>query len=375
MKILIVSFGYPDNKKSSYPFVRQLALQFSSLGHDCCVLAPYNVTRNKGTHPFCTDDIGVTLLRPNYIGMSNLDLFGFKPTIMLRKIALKRALRHLPFRPDVVYAHFWKTGKEIFFYAKSEKLPLFVASGESIIPQKEFCSKDKPFFDYVRGVICVSQKNKEESISMGMTTGENCIVLPNGINPDIFHLKDRSACRRELGLPQKAFIVAMCGQLSHRKGVKVLSDAIDSINEGEPVHSLFIGSPMGELPTCRNILHLGAVKHEKIATYLNSADIFVLPTLHEGCCNAIVEAMACGLPIVSSDRSFNYDILSADNAILIDPTDSRQIADAIIKLQDDKELRCRLSKGALDTAKKLTISERASIIVDFMGKRIQYNKL
>ena len=133
MKILIVSFGYPDNKRSSYPFVRQLALQFSSLGHDCCVLAPYNVTRNIGTHPFRTDDNGVMLLRPNYIGMSNLNLCGFRPTIMLRKIALKRALRHLPFCPDVVYAHFWKTGKEICFYAKSKELPLFVASGESVV--------------------------------------------------------------------------------------------------------------------------------------------------------------------------------------------------------------------------------------------------
>lgn len=369
MKILIVSFGYPDRKRSSYPFVRQLALQFSSMGHDCCVLAPYNVTRNKGTHPFRTDDNGVTLLRPNYIGMSNLNLFGFKPTIMLRKIALKRALRHLPFRPDVVYAHFWKTGKEICFYARYEKLPLFVASGESVIPQEEFSSKNKAFFKYVRGVICVSQKNKEESISLGMTTDENCIVLPNGVNPDIFHPKDRSACRRELGLPQEAFIVALCGQLSHRKGVKVLSDAIDSIIEGEPVHSLFIGSPMGELPTCRNILHVGAVMHEKIATYLNSADIFVLPTLHEGCCNAIVEAMACGLPVVSSDLPFNYDILSDDNSILIDPTDSHQVADAIVRLRDDNELCQRLSQGALATAQRLTIAERAANIIQFIKER------
>jgi len=294
---------------------------------------------------------------------------------MLRKIALKRALRHLPFRPDVVYAHFWKTGKEICFYAKAEGLPLFVASGESTIDAKAFNAKDQSFFDYVRGVICVSGKNKKESVSLGLTTGDNCVVLPNGINPELFHPLDHLTCRRELNLPEDAFIVAFCGQFSHRKGVKILSEAINSISENKPVHVLFIGSPKGELPTCRNILHCGPVAHDKVSSYLNAADIFVLPTLHEGCCNAIVEAMACGLPIVSSDRSFNHDILSADNAILIDPTDSRQIADAIIRLRDDKELRCRLSKGALDTAKKLTIAERASSIVDFIKKRMQYNKL
>lgn len=371
MKILIVSFGYPDHKRSAYPFVRQLALQFSSLGHDCCVLAPYNIVGNKGTHPFRTNDNGVTLLRPNYIGMSNLNLFGFKPTIMMRKIALKRALRHLPFRPDVVYAHFWKTGKEICFYAKAEGLPLFVASGESTIDAKAFNAKDQSFFDYVRGVICVSGKNKKESVSLGLTTGDNCVVLPNAINPEQFHPLDRLACRRELGLPEDAFIVAFCGQLSHRKGVKVLSDAIDSINEGKPVHVLFIGQPMGEQPNCRNILHCGTVAHDNVATYLNAADIFVLPTLHEGCCNAIVEAMACGLPIVSSDRPFNHDILSADNAILIEPTDSRQVADAIVRLRNDKELRQRLSKGALATAQKQTLAQRATKIVEFMEERIQ----
>ena len=371
MKILIVSFGYPDHKRSTYPFVRQLALQFSSLGHECCVLAPYNVVGNKGTHPFRTDDNGVTLLRPNYIGMSNLNVFGVKPTFILRKIALKRALKRLPFRPDVVYAHFWKTGKEVYFYAKAEGLPLFVASGESTIDAKAFNAKDQSFFDYVRGVICVSQKNKEESISLGLTTGENCVVLPNGINPELFHPLDRQTCRRELGFPEDAYIVAFCGQLSHRKGVKVLSDAIDSISQGKPVHVLFIGRPTGELPTCRNMLHCGPVAHERIATYLNAADIFVLPTLHEGCCNAIVEAMACGLPIVSSDRPFNRDILSADNAILIDPTDSSQVANAIVRLRDDLDLRQRLSKGALVMAQKLTLEERAKSIVEFMEERIQ----
>lgn len=369
MKILIASFGYPDKKHSVYPFVRQLVLQFVSLGHECCVLSPYSVTRNKGVYPFQTDDNGVMVLRPNYISLSNLNVLGFKPSIILRKKAFKRALRRLPFHPDVVYAHFWKMGKEIYFYAKSEGLPLFVASGESTINKTLFNIKDQAFYDYVRGVICVSGKNKEESISLGLTTTEKCVVLPNGINPDMFHPLDRRGCRRKLGLAEDDFIVAFCGQLSHRKGVKVMSDAIDMIPENN-VYSLFIGKPSGELPSCRNILHQGPVPHDKIATYLNAADIFVLPTLHEGCCNAIVEAMACGLPIISSDRDFNHDILSKDNAILIDPTNSRQVADAIIRLRDDKQLRDRLSAAVLSTSKQLALDERASKIINFMKLKI-----
>ena len=72
-------------------------------------------------------------------------------------------------------------------------------------------------------------------------------------------------------------------------------------------------------------------EHDVIAEYLNCADIFVSPTLAEGCSNSIVEAMACGLPIISSDLPFNHDILDEKNSILLDPVEVNEIALAIRK--------------------------------------------
>ena len=369
MNILITAYGYPDRRHNAYPFVQQLVEQFAAQGHECCVVVPYSITKNKGFYPFREEYDHLTILRPNYISFSTFSIKGFRLSSYLRGKAMKRALKQLPFKPDVVYAHFWGSGLSIYQYAKQRNLPLFVASGESQIFERFVSSRFQSFYDYVNGVVCVSTKNMDESIANGMTTADRCIVLPNGINSDLFHQKDQTLCRRRLGLPEDSFIVAFCGQMSHRKGVKVLSDALDSIHEGQPVYSLFIGQPLGEHPTCHNVLHHGSVPHNEVATYLCASDVFVLPTLHEGCSNAIVEAMACGLPVISSDRPFNYDILSEDNSILIDPTDCHQVADAIVKLRDDNVLRQQLSKGALDMAQKLSIAERAARIIEFMEKK------
>ena len=113
--------------------------------------------------------------------------------------------------------------------------------------------------------------------------------------------------------------------------------------------------------------------HEQINSYLNCSDAFVLPSLAEGCPNSVIEAMACGLPIISSDLPFNYDILSNENAILVDPLDVKAIAAAIKQLKDNDSLKDRLAKDSLTKAKELTIKERVSKILMFIQGRCAQN--
>lgn len=78
--------------------------------------------------------------------------------------------------------------------------------------------------------------------------------------------------------------------------------------------------------------------------------MFVLTALDDGCRNANVEAMACGLPVISSDLPFNWAVLNDENAILIDSLNIQQMADAIIELRDNPKRRLQISNAALLTA-------------------------
>ena len=379
MKVCFITNKYPGKHNTSdYAFVKQLVDAIAALGHHCIVLAPFNITHYRrlsvGREDYSSGNGIVTVIRPGYISLSTLHIGSFKLSPWLHKKALNRAFKMMDEKPDVIYGHFWNSAYEGYEYAKKNQIPLFVATGESELKEMFTPRADHHAFrDYVSGVICVSSKNRDESIALGFTTPEKCQVFPNSINANLFKKMDKTRCREQLGLPKEAFIVAFVGWFIERKGPMRVANAIKQI-QGKPVYSLFIGKGedggQEQVLDCDNILFKGALPHESIPQYLSAADVFVLPTLHEGCCNAVVEAMACGLPIISSNRSFNWDVLNDSNAIMIDPTNVEEIASAIQNLRDNDQKREQLSQGALKMAKNLTIEKRAKGIVDFIQSKI-----
>lgn len=374
MKICFISYKYPGkHDPSAFVFVKHLVDAIASHGHHCIVIAPFNITHYRRLSYRCDEYYPgkgcVTVIMPGYFSFSNIHLGRFRPSAWLHRMAVKRAFRKLKERPDIVYCHFWSSGYEGFSYAQKNRIPLFVATGESDIKSMFSIPSDViDFKDYVRGVICVSSKNRDESIDLGLTTYDKCIVLPNAVDSRLFMRMDKQRCREQLGFPANAFIIVFVGWFNDRKGSERVASAIKEI-EGEAVYSIFIGKGEKE-PCCDNILFKGALSHDRIPMYLNSADVFVLPTLHEGCCNAVVEAMACGLPVISSNRSFNWDVLDESNSILIEPDSIDDIAGAISRLRDDP-MQCRLlSRGALLKAKQLSIDRRAQLVLNFINEKL-----
>lgn len=367
MTILFLSPDYPDTKSSDFSFVKQLVDEIARLGHTCVVVSPFSIVRKKRIHKYITRKIvgngKILLVRPNILTFSNFHIGSFYLSIFCRSYAIKLALRQLKIKPDVVYCHFWELGMDGVKYASKCGIKCFVASGESVIPK--FSNQ---YIDYMRkyitGVICVSTKNRDESVQAGLTTINKCKVIPNAVNSSLFKVINREKCRKSLGIKTEDFVISYVGWFDERKGIKRVEQALNGINN-DIIHSIFIGSGNLE-PTVANIVFKGKLQHNEIPFYLNASDVFVLPTLKEGCCNAIVEAMSCGLPIISSNLSFNWDVLDSSNSIMVDPTNIKDIRDAILVLKRNKEKREVLKKGALSKAKKLTIENRAKDIIQFI---------
>jgi glycosyltransferase involved in cell wall biosynthesis len=355
---------------SHYSFVKQLIDSFAKAGNECHVVAPYNVLHYRKLIPYKehyqVNKGLVTVYRPKYLSFSGVKILQ-RVAFASKQYALRKALKQLPNRIDVVYSHFWSSGYDGFQYARTRGIPLFVATGESDIKRMFSAPTDiYQLRSYVKGVICVSSKNRDESIKLGLTTADKCGIFPNAVNTNQFKKGDKILCRKKLGLPPDVFIVAFVGWFNERKGSKRVSAAIDML---ENVNSIFIGKG-NQAPNCKGILFMGYLPHEDVPVYLNAADCFVLPTMAEGCCNAVVEAMACGLPIISSNLSFNWDVLDESNSILVDPTNIVEIAQAIKTLRDDEKKRDALSEGALKRAESLTMECRANAIIGFIKNKM-----
>jgi len=374
MHFCIVSPGYPTAKTIDFVFVDQLCRALAEKGQKITIIAPQSLAKSVFRNIPITsrrstlstrNGAEIDLYRPFYITFGSSEVFQKRNISNFNKAVLN-TLNRLTKRPDVCYGHFWSAAYSIYPYAKKNNIPLFVSSGEEEIsfynlhPQ----NKVKEFISTLRGVISVSTKNKNEIVKAGLAEDQGCVVIPNAVNEKLFYKKNIKSLRQQLNFGEEDFIVAFVGQFNERKGVLRLTDALKKLNDNS-IKALFIGSGV-QTPDYQNTLYQGVVNHDLLPDFLNCADIFVLPTLNEGCSNSIIEAIACGIPVISSDLPFNHDILNNGNSIMIDPYDISAIAGAIKLLKDNLALRSELSENALKTSTGLNIDSRAEKIIDYL---------
>lgn len=382
MQIAVIAHSYPSKgTPTAATFVQVIARGFAKAGHEVVVVRPVPfprvLKRNLFPEVEVDEESGIKVLCPGYLSFSGkmrAPLLGvFNPARWsfenFSRSAVS-ALKRIDFTPDIVYGHFMYFGGggavEVGIHFG---VPSFVGVGEgefwSIKPLGEGFAKR-----HLSNATCLvpNATHLGDSLHEVLEVPFSKIaVLPNGIDPRVFFPRDKDQARKKFDIPSEKFVVGGVGNYNYKKGICRVGEAIEGM---DGVVGAFAGS--GDAPpVASNIVFSKRILHSELPEFYSACDVFVLPTLVEGCCNALIEAMACGLPIISSNTKYTSDLLDDTCSIRVDPLDIKGIRAAIERLRDDIDLRNRLSAGAIERAKRFHIEDRiAKMLQIFESKRM-----
>jgi glycosyltransferase involved in cell wall biosynthesis len=173
-------------------------------------------------------------------------------------------------------------------------------------------------------LISVSDSLRRVALELGAPAGR-ITVVGNGIDTRKFHPEGRAASRERLGLDPDARVLVTVGGLCERKGFHRVIELLPALRRRLPdLHYLVVGGPspegdwsarLREMAARAGLEHcvhfLGPLSHDRIRTVLSAADLFVLATRNEGWANVILEAMACGIPVVATDVGGNREVVAS----------------------------------------------------------------
>jgi teichuronic acid biosynthesis glycosyltransferase TuaC len=201
----------------------------------------------------------------------------------------------------------------------------------------------------VNGVIAVSQSLKDEAVAQGVPSSQ-ITVIENGYDESVFFPDNQLATRKKLSISPSSKLLVCVANLKPVKGHAVLFKALAKLAadiewELHCIGTSESGGALIHLEKLRNelglknrIVFVGEQPAEQIADYLRASDLFVLASHREGCCNAIIEAMACNCRIVCTDVGDNARLLREyQRCQLVPANDSDALSASISNSMEAKD--------------------------------------
>lgn len=227
-------------------------------------------------------------------------------------------------------------------------------------------------------IFSVSDSLKKVAIAIGILE-EKILVVGNGVDLNKFYRVDWREARRSLNIPENVPVLVSVGGLCERKGFhRVMASLSDLINTYPDIQFLIIGGASAEgdwseklkqlvieLKLEKNVRFLGILSPDDLKISLSAADIFVLATRNEGWANVFLEAMACGLPIVTTDVGGNAEVVNRGELGRLVPFGDQQALGTAM----DYALRNNWNREKIiDYARENSWDRRITILVDEFTK-------
>jgi len=209
-----------------------------------------------------------------------------------------------------------------------------------------------------RRLLVVSEDLGRLAVSDYDADAQRVRVIANGCDATIFHRGDRDAARKALGLSASARVIVYVGRLVAEKGLRELLAATDEASAKFPeIEVVLIGDgPLrAELATAiaaqpnPRVRLEGMQPPQVVAQWMTASDLVALPSYSEGHPNVLVEALACGRPIVATNVGGIPEVVDASSGILVAPRDAKALAvaieQALAREWDEETLSRRFSRG------------------------------
>lgn len=206
-------------------------------------------------------------------------------------------------------------------------------------------------------IIAVSNSTKQDAIKRLGIPSEKIDVVYHGVDD---RFKPLTPDQLNLNLEQNS--VLMVGSPQPRKNHTGVATALGKLNDnGMDTHLYVVGASESDIEPLSNDTPLdadyihptGYISDKSLIEYYNAADVVAVPSYYEGFGFPVLEAMACGSPVVTSDRSSLPEI-AGDAAIIVNPDDSNSIAGGIKSILTDDKQSSALRRAGLERAESFT---------------------
>lgn len=187
-------------------------------------------------------------------------------------------------------------------------------------------------------------------------SGQKTWFRPNAVDIEVF-----KPAKIGIDSIKEKITVLCCGRIENQKGSDVLIAAwrLLPTEVSKKAELVLVGGGKWEkefqttthdLP---NIVFAGAVERNQILEYYQKASIYVQPSRYEGMSNALLEALACGLPLIATNIDGNVDLIKAGiNGLLVPVEDAKALADALTQLINNAALQVKMGHGSRQIAEE-----------------------
>lgn len=215
-------------------------------------------------------------------------------------------------------------------------------------------------------LIAVSEAMRECAIHHFGAVPARVHTVLNGFDTSVFHPMEQAPLRGELGVPAAASLLVYVGRFVESKGLAELLAAFARLAArrpalhlalvGEGVMKARLGALVAASGAAGRVLMPGGLAPPQVARWINAADLLVLPSWSEGCPNAVIEALACGRPVVATDVGGTRELVKPYNGLLVPPRDvpalQAAIDSALSRRWDHAAIAARMRRSWDDVARE-----------------------